>query len=448
MIGKLVDRLRSGVPRGTWLLMVLSGLSIVTAYLREAAFAYLFGASGELDALLVALTIPRLLALLSANITVAVVLPVYVGYREVDQHGHASELVRRWFWMLAAVGTAICVVLLVAASPLVTMMAPGLTPEHKALAALCLRGMLPFVWLMTVAPCFKVVLDTHRRFAGPALGTSIANVSVVVTSVLFAASVGVVGAVPGFAAGAALTFALLWARSKPVEPALPGLRRRAEVVTLPLAGAGIMAVNVAANQFHIIIDRGFASGLAEGSIAALNYAKSVNIIPATVVSAALATALFPLLATMTARGEWREALHTVYRWIGVVTGLGLIPVVGLILLRVPVVELLFQRGEFDEQAVTMTASVLSVLPAMILITSICTLLDRLLLAQRRLVILAVLSVSTIALKVLFNVVFVSWLDRGLVGLAWATILSTGLVTLARFWAARRRGDWAKGGPTA
>lgn len=440
MIRKILHRIRAGVPRGTWLLMFLSGLSIVTAYLREAVFAYVFGASGELDALLVALTVPRLLALLSANITVAVVLPLYVGYCEAEQRGHASELVRRWFWMVAAVGTLVCIVLLVAASPIVSLMAPGLTPERQALAVLCLRGMLPFVWLMTVAPTFKVVLDTRRRFAAPALGNSISSISVVITSVLFGASVGVVAAVPGFAVGAVATFALLWARSKPVEPALPSLKRRAEAVTLPLAGAGIMAVNVGANQFHEIIDRAFASGLAEGSIASLNYAKSINTIPATVVSAALATALFPMLASMTARGEWQQALRTVYRWIAVVTGLGMIPVIGLVLLRVPVVELLFQRGQFDERAVAMTASVLSVLPAMIPITSICTLLDRLLLAQRRLVILAVLSLSTVVLKVLFNVVLVSWLDRGLVGLALATVFSTGVVTLARFWVTSRSGE--------
>ena len=439
MIDQLMDRVRKGVPRGTWLLMALSGLSIVTAYGREAAFAYFFGASGELDALLVALTLPRLLALLAANITVAVVLPVYVGYREAKQHDRAGELVRRWFWLLSASGGVLCVVLFAAAGPLTERMAPGLADEHKVLAARCLRLMLPFVWLMTVAPCFKVVLDTHRRFAGPALAGSLVSLSVVASSALLGTTAGVVGAIPGLVVGAALAFGLQWLRSKPVEPAMPSFVRRAETVALPLAGAGIMAVNILANQFHVIIDRGFASGLPEGSIAALNYAKSVNIIPATVVGAALATALFPMLATMTARGQWREALSTVRRWIYVVTALSVLPVVGLILLREPVVALLFQRGKFDEQAVVMTASVLSVLPVTIIITSVCTLLDRMLIAQRRLAVLAILSLATIALKVLFNVVLVSWLDHGLVGLAVATVLSTGLVTVARFVVASRPG---------
>jgi len=146
VIGKLTRRIRTGVPRGTWLLMILSGLAIVTAYLREAAFASYFGASGELDALLVALTIPRMLALLAAVITVAVVLPVYVGYREDEKHAEAGELVRRWFWLLVAVGGVLCVVLFVAAVPLVAAMAPGLTPERKDLAVTCLRWMLPFLW--------------------------------------------------------------------------------------------------------------------------------------------------------------------------------------------------------------------------------------------------------------------------------------------------------------
>ena len=46
----------------------------------------------------------------------------------------------------------------------------------------------------------------------------------------------------------------------------------------------------------------------DGSIAALNYANALVLVPQTLLPAALATALFPQLAEMVARGNWRGAV--------------------------------------------------------------------------------------------------------------------------------------------
>jgi len=436
LLKQLTNRLRSGVPRGALLLMVISALTILTGYGREVVFAYFFGASGEFDALLVALTLPRLLVLMAANITVSVMLPVYVAHRENGRTAEASEVVRRWFWFLAAVMSAVCGGLFLLAPLVVSWMAPGLSAELAGSAESWLRWLLPYLWLSGIAACFPVILDTHRRFGAPAAANAVVNLTVMAACVLLASRMGESAVVPGFLVGAVLIFVMQWVRARPLEPAVPSLRRLSGPVELPFAGACVMSISLIATQFHLVVDRGFASTLPEGSIAALNYAKSINQVPVAVASYALATALFPVLATMTARGQWDQALRTLRRWLLIMVGVGIWPVLLLIVLREPIVSLLFERGQFGREAVVTTSSVLSVLPLTILAASAAPLVDRLLLAQRRVAVLAWMSVASIGLKVVLNVVFVTGLHMGLVGLAWATVLAGGLMVIIRYGFAR------------
>jgi len=438
--------MRSGVPKGTLLLMALSALNIALGYGREAVFAYYFGASAALDSFLVALTLPRLLALLTLKATVAVVLPIYIAYRERGQADRASELVRRWFWRLAAFVAAVCVVLALFAEGVVELLAPGLAEGPASDAARWLRWLLPYAWIMGVAATFKVVLDTHRRFAGPASANSLINLAVIAACGLAASRWGVSCAVPGFIVGAVLAFLFQWSRSRGPEPGVPALRQRyAGAVDMPYAAAGVMSINLLATQAHIVVDRGFASALPPGSIAALNYAATINMIPVTVASTALATALFPVLATLTARGEWARAVRTLRNWSFVVGGLGLAAALALIALRVPIVSLLLERGRFGEDDVASVSSVLAILPMTIVTVSLATLVDRLLLAQQRVAALAGLAVGSIALKVGLNVVFVGGLDMGLFGLALATVCASCVVVVIRFFLVMTRSGY-KGTP--
>ena len=130
-------------------------------------------------------------------------------------------------------------------------------------------------------------------------------------------------------------------------------------------------------------------------------------------------------------------MRTTHRWMAVLCIGGVVPVALLIVFRVQVITLLFQRGAFDSAAVEMTSVVLTVLPVMMIIMSVSMLLDRMLLAQRRVGALAALSVTAILLKLVFNYVFVVVLPWELVGLAVATVLATGVVTVARYMVARR-----------
>jgi len=99
-----------------------------------------------------------------------------------------------------------------------------------------------------------------------------------------------------------------------------------------------------------MIESNLASRLGTGAVAALNYAWRVMLLPQGVFAQSVATAAFPTFADQTARGQRQamsEALAATWRAIVFVT---LPAAAGLLLLRVPVVQVLFERGKFQNSS--------------------------------------------------------------------------------------------------
>lgn len=417
------------LPRGAVLLASVSLINVVLGFAREATIAYFFGASAEVDEFLVGLALPRFLVTNVAMISVAVVLPVYVGYREKGEPERATELVRRWFWFSGKVMAVVCAVLFAGAELIMHALAPGFDAAQKAEAARWLRILLPYVWMMSVAGAFKVVLDTHRRFLAPALAKGLVSACVIAACALASSAWGAGALAAGFVAGGMVGFSVQFLSSRRLEPRIPFSLSR-QKLSLPLAAGGAMLLQSVSSQGQVFIDRGFASTLPEGSVAAYNYAQAINSLPNAVVSSAIATALFPILSRMISKGDAGKAFIMARKWVLIIVCAALVPVFLLIFFRFEIVELLFERGSFDLIDVNMTASVLQFLPIVMLTTGSTVILNRLLLSHNRAFWIAILGVTAVVLKFVFSFFLVKYL--GLRGLALATVLVAVPISFTRY----------------
>ena len=415
------------------MLSVIAVLNVLLGFVRESITAYYFGTSADLDAFLVASTLPRLIPLHAVQITVSVVLPLYVGYLEMGKREEATALLQRWWRFLSKAMIVFCLVVGIIAPLVVRGIGPGMTSEQHHQAAGWLRWLLPAVLTMTLSGCFKVVLDQNRRFFMPAMSGAFLSVAIIASAVVGHDSMGVASMIPGFVVGSAAGFLFQWKQSNEYEPRLMSWKDLPAHVKLPLAGGGIMVLNSLAQEANLIIDRAFASQLPEGSIAALNYAKTFTSVPQTIVGAAVATALFPVLSEKIARDQWREAFRTTLGWTIVVMLLGLIPVAAITIWRHELIALVFQRGAFGREATEMTASVVYVLTFMLLIWCGNQLVMRLLLAQSQHRAILISTIMVVVLKIILNMILTPTL--GLMGVALATVVSVGLSTMFKYVAA-------------
>src|SRR5690606_24329380 len=219
--------------------------------------------------------------------------------------------------------------------------------------------MFPSIIFMGLGLMLSGILNTHKRFALPALAPALVNLVIILAVVLLGGRYGVEGLAVGTLAG----FFCFWLVPLPgmgrisLRPGWgwdfrhPQVRQVLRAIIPVTFATGVNQVNLAANRF-------FASGLAAGSITALDLANRVMNLPLGVFAAAVATAVFPALAEKAARDdgpglarEFTAALRLV--------SLTMLPcTVGLAVLREPVVRLLFDRGAFQEKATAMTAGAL------------------------------------------------------------------------------------------
>jgi putative peptidoglycan lipid II flippase len=136
---------------------------------------------------------------------------------------------------------------------------------------------------------------------------------------------------------------------RPIDMA--GLREIGRLMLPRIFGAGI-------TQINLVVDSQFAATLREGSVSFLYYAIRITELTLGVFAVSISTVILPRLARATAegdRGEVAATLGTAARMLLFVT----IPATfGLWILRVPIVHVLFERGEFTREDTLFTASAL------------------------------------------------------------------------------------------
>jgi putative peptidoglycan lipid II flippase len=118
-------------------------------------------------------------------------------------------------------------------------------------------------------------------------------------------------------------------------------------------------VGLAAVQVNFLVNTILASLLSPGSLATINFAWMLMLLPQGVVAQGVATAVFPTFSALAARKEMGEMERLLLRALRGVLFLALPASVGLIMLRRPIVSLVFERAAFGADSVTAVAWVLA-----------------------------------------------------------------------------------------
>ncbi len=381
-------------------LIVMSGLAVasLTGFLRQAAIAHQLGAGRAADVYLVAFAVPEFVFIALPIILSPAFIPLFADCRLRDGETDA------WRFGLRVTGALLAVLLLLTAlaglgAPLyLRWLTPGFDPHERHQAVQATRLMLPAISLMGLATLAGAALQVYRRFGRPALATAVYNLTFIAT--LLAAPLAwpvgraAWGVTLGAAAALVLQLPLLWRYRPPpqtwgVSGDLPSLKSVGYVARL----AGPLAAGYAAHHLILFVDRAMATALGIGSAAALNYAYHLALVVGQLSGLAVSTALFPRLAEQAAGNDAAGARTSLSGALRFVWAVGLPATCGLILLRTPLVRVLFERGAFDRAATTAVSSPLAWYGLAVLADALCQPLWRVVYAQRRT--RAVLAVNTL-----------------------------------------------------
>jgi len=339
-------------------------LSRILGFVRDVIVAWFFGAGLAADAFFVAFRIPNLLRRLFAEGSLTIsFIPVFTEYLSRNGREEAYGLARSACWLLSLVLAVVAVAGILLSPLIVKVIAPGFlsSPEKFDLTVLLTRIMFPYIFFIGLVALCMGVLNALGHFAAPALAPVLLNLAIISTVVLLSPHLEkpAVGLAIGVIIGGVLQLGLqipflirkgfrLLVRGPLYHPAI---KRIALLMTPAVFGAAVYQIN-------IFVGTLLASLLPEGSVSYLYYADRLVQFPLGVFGIALATAVLPSLSRQ-ATVKDMEGLRTSFAYaLKLVFFITIPAMTGLIVLKEPIVRLLFQRGAFNVATTYFTAEAL------------------------------------------------------------------------------------------
>jgi putative peptidoglycan lipid II flippase len=432
------------ILRAAGTVMAAFVVSNLTGLARQIVIANAFGAGTELDAFYAAIRLPDLLfTLVAGGALGSAFIPVFTGYLTRDDSSGAWRLASGMINLVFLTLTVAAALASLAAPAIVAwILVPGFTPEAQALTTSLLRLMLASSVIFGLSGLVMGIHNAHQHFLLPALAPSMYNLGII-AGALAAPRFGVLGLAYGVVAGALLHLAVqlpaLRGHKAKYTPTL-GLDNPAVREVARLMGPRVLGLAVVQLNFWINII--LASGMPEGSLSGLTVAFQILIQPEAIIAQAVAIAALPTFAELYARGQLSELRSSLSETLRGITFLAVPASLGLIILRRPIVALLFERGEFDERSTTLVAWALAWYAAGLVGHSVVEIVSRAFYAlhdtRTPVAIGAAAMALNVAFSLLFSRLFVSagWLPHG--GLALANSTATALEMVGLVWLIRGR----------
>jgi putative peptidoglycan lipid II flippase len=327
-------------------------LSRVFGFMRDMVIAMAFGSSASADAFFVAFRIPNMQRrILGEGAVTASFIPVFT--ETLTQKGEAAawKLTTNLFNILFIVLTAASLLILIFSPLVITIFAPGFIdqPGKFELTVKLTRWMAPYLFFIGLAAFCMGILNTLKVFALPASTPILQNISMIVSVLIIAPLMDepIIGLAIGVVVGGALQLLVqlpaVFKKGMRFEKTLNF--KQEEVVKIARLMAPVV-LGLAVYEVNIMIDTLIASLLPGGSISYLYYGNRIVQLPLGIFAVALGVALLPTLSVQAAKGDLKELVQTVGFSIRLILFVTLPATVGLIILREPIINTLWERGEF------------------------------------------------------------------------------------------------------
>lgn len=347
---------KKGITRSAGIISIATFLSRITGYIKDMILARLFGATGMTDAFFVAFRIPNLLReLFAEGSTSAAFVPVFTEYLIKNGKEEAKRIAGIVFTFLLLTLSAICLIGILLAPYVVRIIAPGFLSDYGkfSLTIRLTQIMFPFLLFISLASLCMGILNSVRSFFIPALAPVFLNLSTIAFAIFVSSqlSVPLLAIAIGVSVGGAIQFGIQ-------VPSIikkgfgfrfifsfshPALRRMLTLLMPAIAGMGVAQIN-------IFLSTIFVSYLPDGSATYLYYAMRLIHFPIGIFGVAMATAILPTLSKFAVQGD-RDSLRETFSFsLRLLFFITIPAMAGLIALGEPIVNVLFQRGNFSHDA--------------------------------------------------------------------------------------------------
>ena len=349
------------IARASLIVMVTFLASRLLGLLRDVVISAQFGTSGSYDAYVAAFRIPDIIyTLIAGGILVSAFVPTFTDYLAREDRPGAWRMASAVINLVTLTLIAAAILAALFAEPIVRyLLAPGFNAEMQQLTVQLIRLLLIPPIIFGISGVVMGILYAHQSFWLPGLAPSMYNLGIIAGSIVLAPTLGVFGLAIGAIFGALLHLLVQ----------VPGLIKVKARYTARLAirDPGVQEVvrlmlprifGVAVVQLNFLVETSLASLLGAGAVSALWYAWRIMLLPQGVVAQSVATAAFPTFADQYARGQFQQLRSSLAATLRSILFIAIPAAIGLLVLREPIIQLLFERGQFTEASTELVAAAL------------------------------------------------------------------------------------------
>lgn len=350
------------------IIMVLIIIGKVLAFVRDALIASKFGVSYATDIYMFSLGIVYLLTTISYGLTTTFI-PIHTEYVESGSKEEANRFTNNVLNVSMIFTTVLIFVGVICAYYIVYLFAPGFKNTIYVFntSVSITRIMLLSLIFMSIQSVITGVLQAHKQFYEPSAMALFSNIVFIAYLVFLASKYGIVGfawaTVVGFLTQLLINlpkYKKLGYKYKPVinfkDPSL----RRLFILMIPVI------VSTSTAQLSLFINRFFASTIFEGAVSALDFSNKLNSLVYEVFAVAISMVIYPVLSSFVVQNNTEEYKRSLTKAVNIISLVMVPAAVAMGVLRIPIINIIFRRGAFDERAVALTASAfLFYCPAMV-----------------------------------------------------------------------------------
>jgi putative peptidoglycan lipid II flippase len=335
-------------PHPAFTITLFALASQAVTVLSQVIIAGLLGASREMDAFLIAFTLPQYLGSVIVSSLGFVLIPVFSGFRTSSDERQGWRVVSSVLntYVLGLGGLVLLGIL--NRDWLLAHMAPGLSPEVAKTASRLALITWPTIVPTGVAAMLIGIYQTLGRFNWAAfvpLASAVINLGIVLIvgnrfgaeGVAIAAAIGAVSQVlflaPVVCYRDRYSFSFDWAQ--------PGVRRVSALM------APLVVLNIVAKSSPIV-ERYLASFMLEGSISQLGYAFRLMALASGLISTGVGTIVFQRMAVQAVGSDTMPLQETITRHLAFMWFVTAPMMLIGFSLCIPFAQVVLERGRFSE----------------------------------------------------------------------------------------------------
>jgi putative peptidoglycan lipid II flippase len=410
---------------------IIAGSFLISAFLglirnRLLAARFFGGLEGDLDVYFAAFIIPdTVFQLLVVGAVSAAFIPIYQGY--------LSKSVKKANFM-ANVALTLVTGMLMIFSIIIAIFARPLSQVLSHYSGTQLDLMVNLIRLMSIAQVlFAVsafltgVLQAHRRFLIPAIAPLFYNLGTILGILILTPYMGIYAAAIGVIFGA-LLHVIVQLPSAVRTGFLPKVRFRLKHkgVRQMLRLMPPRTLSLALVQVERIVSLNLASALSAGSFTIFNFARQVYVLPISLFGVSLGQASFPTLAEEALKKDQTKFVETLGKTILQIFFFCLPAAILILILRIPIVRIIFGARNFPWEATLLTGKALAIFSLSIAPQAAVQLLTRAFYAKKDTRTPLISNIATVILFIVSSVFFTNTLGWGVLGMSTAMSLSNTL----------------------